>query len=93
MKREALIEIVKPYADMFSSEYRSDVIEHYVQFLEYITDEYNFCIVDKLSLAREYERLKAKSGESVFIRGRLFEINRIFEQCKTNVIPSNSGGL
>lgn len=45
LTREDLVEIATPYADFSSDENREEVLESYVQFLEYVTD--NYIIIDR----------------------------------------------
>lgn len=80
MEREELIKIAAPYVDMFSSENRADALEHFVQFLEYVNDEYNFVIVDNRDILHEYKNLKEtlKIENSSFVRGRLHELEHLF---------------
>lgn len=76
--REKLVEIARPYADMFSKENREGAIETFVQFLEYLTDTYNFCIVDVREVRKELERIRKGVGSREYIRGRLHELEHFF---------------
>lgn len=77
-RREKLVEIARTYADMFSEENREGAVETFVQFLEYLTDTYNFCIVDIRDVRKEYDSIGNASGDEAFNRGRLHEINHFF---------------
>lgn len=76
--REKLAEIARPYADMFSEENREGAIETFVQFLEYLTDTYNFCIVDVREVRKEFECIRKGVGGREYNRGRLHELKHFF---------------